>query len=273
MPVIDRQEQDSDRALASSSRFTDQVVLVTGAAQGIGLAIARHFLIEGARVALNDLTPERVDAAGRQLAPFDESHLLGCTADVIVPSQCLAMIERIVAHWGRIDVVVNNAGIYPSQSVIDMTEDDWDRVLDTNAKGTFLVSQAVARQMIEQGIRGQIINISSGSYHRGRVGSAHYSASKAAVVMFSRVLAMELAPHGIRVNVVAPGLIDTGTLDVDESYMEATRRQIPAGRLGRSEDVAAAVLGLAAIATDYITGAVLAVDGGLALGRYGIPVA
>jgi 3-oxoacyl-[acyl-carrier protein] reductase len=255
------------------SHFAGQVVLVTGAAQGIGLEIARQFLVEDARVALNDRSAERVNEGLRQLDFHDEPYLLGCTADVTVQPQIREMIDRIVKKWGRIDILVNNAGIYPSQSVIEMTEDEWDQVMDTNVKGMFLVSQAVARHMIEQGTRGQIINISSGSYHRGRVGSAHYCASKAAGEMFTKVLAMELAPHGIRVNAVAPGLIDTGTLNLDEGYLESTRRQIPVGRLGRSEDVAAAVLGLAAMTTDYITGTVLDVDGGLALGRYGIPVA
>jgi 3-oxoacyl-[acyl-carrier protein] reductase len=259
--------------VAIISRFHDQVVLVTGAAQGIGNAIARQFFDEGAQVALNDLTAARVEAGVRHLTSLDDPRLFGYPADVTDALQCQTMIDRISEQWGRIDIVVNNAGVYPSQPVTNMRESEWDHVMDTNAKGIFLVSQVVAKLMMEQGIRGQIINISSGSYHRGRVGSAHYCASKAAGIMFTKVLAMELAQYGIRVNAVAPGLIDTGTLDLDQTYIEATRRQIPSGRLGRAEDVASAVLGLAAMTTDYITGAVLAVDGGLALGRYDVPMA
>jgi NAD(P)-dependent dehydrogenase (short-subunit alcohol dehydrogenase family) len=257
--------------LQSTLRFLDQVVLVTGAAQGIGLAVSRAFLSEGARVALNDLTPERVQAARRAIGR-PEDVLLGCPADVTEPAQVEAMVQSILDHWQVVDIAVNNAGVYPSRRIVDMSPGEWDRVMDVNAKGTFLVSRSVARAMIQRGTAGQIINISSGSYHRGREGSAHYCASKAAVIMFTRVLAMEVAPCGIRVNAVAPGLVDTGTLELDPAYIQATRAQIPAGRLGRPEDVAAAVVGLAAMDTAYITGAVLAVDGGLSLGRYGIPV-
>lgn len=257
---------------ASDAQIKDTVVLVTGAARGIGLAIARRFLVEGARVALNDLTLEKVNEGLHSLPPDGETRTLGCVADVSVSTQVKDMIDQIDERWGRIDVAVNNAGVYPSHLVIDMTEDDWDHVMDANTKSIFLVSRAVAREMIGRGIRGQIINISSGSYHRAREGSAHYCASKAAGIMFTRVLAMELAPYGIRVNAVAPGLIDTGALDLNTGYVESTLRQIPIGRLGKPEDVAEAVLSLATMATDYITGAVLAVDGGLALGRYGVPV-
>jgi 3-oxoacyl-[acyl-carrier protein] reductase len=257
--------------LPSALRFRDQIVLVTGSAQGIGLAIARAFLSEGARVALNDRTPERVQAALRTI-DCPETAVLGCPADVAEPAQVEAMLQRILEHWHTIDIVINNAGLYPSRRVVEMDVDQWDRVMDVNAKGSFLVSRSVARAMIHRGTTGQIINISSGSYHRGREGSAHYCASKAAVTMFTRVLAMELAVHGIRVNAVAPGLIDTGTLDLDPAYVRTTRAQVPAGRLGRPEDVAAAVVGLAAMDTDYVTGTVLDVDGGLSLGRYGVPM-
>jgi 3-oxoacyl-[acyl-carrier protein] reductase len=257
--------------LSPSPRFLDQVVLVTGAAQGIGFAIARAFLAEGARVALNDRTPEGVEAGLRAMG-CPEDAVLRCPADVSDPAQVDAMLQRILEHWQHVDTAVNNAGLYPSRLVVDMSVEEWDRVMDVNAKGTFLVSRSVARAMIQGGTAGQIINIASGSYHRGRVGSAHYCASKAAVIMFTRVLAIELATHGIRVNAVAPGLIDTGTLNLDPAYVQATCAQVPAGRLGRPEDVAAGVVGLAALQTDYITGTVLDVDGGLSLGRYGIPV-
>jgi 3-oxoacyl-[acyl-carrier protein] reductase len=152
-----------------------------------------------------------------------------------------------------------------------MNEEDWDRVFAVNTKGVFLVSQAAARHMVATRNRGQIIIISSGSYHRARVGCAHYCASKAAVTMFAKVLAMELAPYGIRVNVIAPGLIEVNSETLSEEYKDATLRQIPIGRLGRPEDVAEVVFSLATFQTDYVTGAVLSVDGGLSLGRYNVP--
>lgn len=249
----------------------ERVVLVTGAAKGIGFEIARRFLIEGANIAFNDLTQEEIQTGVKKLPPGYESHLLMCPADIAVRAQVENLVDRIMLTWGRIDIVVNNAGIYPSHRFLEMSEADWDRVMDVNAKGIFLVSQAATRKMISQGIRGHIINISSGSYHNAREGSAHYCASKAAGIMLTKVMAMELARHGIRVNAVAPGLIEVESMDLNPDYLQATLRQVPAGRLGRPEDVAEVVYLLASIDTDYITGAIIAVDGGLGLGRYGIP--
>lgn len=271
--MVDEMHPTAEDHLRYERRFKDQVVLVTGAARGIGLAIAKAFLLAGARVAVNDLYLSDLQMALDQSGSIESDGVLAVAADVGDATQASEMVNQVALQWGRIDILVNNAGIYPSQPVLEMSEADWDRVMDTNAKGAFLVSQAVARHMLAHDLRGQIINISSGSYHRGRVGSAHYCASKAAMVMFTKVLAMELAPYGIRVNSVAPGLIRTDTLDLDPAYVEATCHQIPAGRLGTPEDVAAVVVGLAGLGSDYVTGAVVAVDGGLALGRYGIPSA
>jgi 3-oxoacyl-[acyl-carrier protein] reductase len=254
-----------------SQEMRSKVVLVTGAARGIGFAIARRFFEAGARISFNDRTPELVADGLARLASAEDSRMLGCSADVADSAQVSEMIDQIVATWGRVDVVINNAGIYPNHLVLEMTEEDWDRVMDVNVKGAFLVSQAAARHMVSSGIRGQIINISSGSYHNARVGSAHYCASKAAGIMFTKVLAMELAPYGIRVNAIAPGLIEVDSANLEDDYKRITLQQIPCGRLGLPEDVAEAVFSLATLATDYVTGAVLAVDGGLALGRYGVP--
>jgi NAD(P)-dependent dehydrogenase (short-subunit alcohol dehydrogenase family) len=249
-----------------------KVALVTGAAKGIGFEIARRFLSEGVDIAFNDLTMEKIHRGIGKLPPGNESHLLACPTDIADRAQVDGMIEQIMARWGRIDIVINNAGIYPTHPFLEMGEEDWDRVMDVNAKGMFLVSQAAARAMIAREIHGHIINISSGSYHNAREGSAHYCASKAAGVMLTRVMAMELARYGIRVNAVAPGLIEVESPGLNPDYLQATLRQIPAGRLGRPEDVAEVVFRLAQMNTDYITGAVIAVDGGLALGRYGIPL-
>lgn len=271
--MVDEMHPSTEDHLGYEKRFRNQVVLVTGAARGIGLAIAKAFLLAGARVVVNDLYLSDLQMALDQFGSIDTGDVLAVATDVRDALQVSEMVNEVTLQWGRIDILVNNAGIYPSQPVLEMSEEDWDRVMDTNAKGTFLVSQAVANHMVANRIRGQIVNISSGSYHRGRIGSAHYCASKAAMVMFTKVLAMELAPYGIRVNSVAPGLIRTDTLDLDPAYVEATCHQIPAGRLGTPEDVAAVVIGLAGLESDYVTGTVVAVDGGLALGRYGIPSA
>jgi len=183
------------------------VVLVTGAAKGIGFEIASRFLADGAWVAFNDQTPELVQTGLGKIMNAQPGQVMGCIADVSEAKQVGTMVSQVVQSWGRIDILVNNAGIYPSHCFLEMTEADWTRVMDINAKGIFLVSQAVAREMISLGRGGQIINISSGSYHSARLGAAHYCASKAAATMLTKVMAMELAPYHISVNAVAPGLI------------------------------------------------------------------
>jgi len=246
----------------------DKVVLVTGAAQGIGMAIARAFLDAGARVVLNDRTEERVERGLERLAAA-ASRVYGHPADVTRREEVEAMIRETVRVFGQLDIVVNNAGVYPVTPVLEMSEEEWDRVLDVNLKGVFLVSQSAARRMIDQGQGGIIINISSGSYKTARVGCGHYCASKAGVVMLTQVLAMEWAPHRIRVNAVAPGLIDVPESLTPSSpqHIQSTLSVIPWGRLGRPEDVANAVLMLCSEEAEYITGAVLSVDGGLSAGR------
>jgi len=248
------------------------VVLVTGAAKGIGFGIAKRFLASGAFVALNDQTLELVQSALEELSPAHHGQAIGCAADVSDALQVGAMVNQVIQSWGRIDILINNAGIYPSHAFLEMSETDWTRVMDVNAKGVFLVSQAVAREMVERGKGGQIINISSGSYLSARVGAAHYCASKAAGIMLTKVIAMELAPYHIRVNAIAPGLILVDDMALNPQYIESTVRQTPAGRVGTPEDIAEVVFRVAQIESDYLTGAVIAVDGGLALGRYGIPM-
>ncbi|BDG60110.1 SDR family NAD(P)-dependent oxidoreductase [Caldinitratiruptor microaerophilus] len=246
----------------------DQRVLVTGAGRGIGAATARAFLAEGARVMIHDRDLAQVQRAAAELG-FGPDRLLTYATDVRSAEGVRGMVDAIVAAWGGIDICISNAGVYPEALVLDMTEAEWDLVFDTNAKGTFLVCQAVARQMVKQGTGGDIITISSGSYRIARVGSAHYCASKAAVVMFSQTLAMELGQYGIRVNSIAPGIIDSSNLT--EEYKVSFALQVPVGRVGTPADVAAACLMVASNPSNYLTGTVITVDGGASAGRFGLP--
>jgi NAD(P)-dependent dehydrogenase (short-subunit alcohol dehydrogenase family) len=242
-----------------------RVAIVTGAGHGIGKGIAAAFAASGASVVVADRDISRAEAVADSLAVRAGAIALPVEVDVRSHTLVEAMVERAVAELGGIDVLVNNAGVYPNSPVVEMHEDEWDTVFDTNVKGMFLVSRAVARRMIDRGKGGRIVNISSGAAESGRVGAAHYCASKAAVNMFTKVLALELAPHGITVNSVAPGHIATPMTGTppDRALLE-----IPLGRPGLPEEVAEVIAGLG----DYVTGASVLVDGGLALGAV-VPLA
>jgi 3-oxoacyl-[acyl-carrier protein] reductase len=243
----------------------DRVVLVTGGAHGIGLAIVRAFAQAGAKVIVADQREADATRAASTITSEMGTEGLAVAVDVRVAAAVDAAVQRALAHFGRIDVLVNNAGIYPNTPVLEMDENEWDAVFDTNVKGMFLMSRAVGRAMVTRG--GRIINISSGAAESGRVGAAHYCASKAAVTMFTRVLALELAPHGIVVNAVGPGLIEVPGWSLSQDYIDAIVSTNPMGRIGQPEDVAQAVLYLASPSATYITGTTLYVDGGSLAGR------
>jgi len=251
-------------------RFQGKKVLVTGAGHGIGLAVARAFIGEGARVAVNDIIPDRVAAVVEKLG----SHCCGVAGDVSDTEEARSVVSRADDELGGLEIVVSNAGIFPSHAFLEMDISDWDRVMAINVRGTFLICQAAAQLMVKQKHAGVIVTISSGSARFARVGSAHYCASKAAVVMLTRVMALELAPYRIRVNSVSPGIIDIpGGQPLSETYKAAMTRMVPWGRMGSPEDVANVVLLASDPAAEYMTGQVIPVDGGLSSGRYGIPVA
>ena len=243
----------------------DRVVLVTGGAHGIGLAIVRAFAQAGAKVIVADQREADATRAASTITSEMGTEGLAVAVDVRDAAAVDAAVQRALAHFGRIDVLVNNAGIYPNTPVLEMDENEWDAVFDTNVKGMFLMSRAVGRAMVTRG--GRIINISSGAAESGRVGAAHYCASKAAVNMFTRVLALELAPHGIVVNAVGPGLIEVPGWSLSPDYIDAIVSTNPMGRSGQPEDVAQAVLYLASPSATYITGTTLYVDGGTLAGR------
>jgi 3-oxoacyl-[acyl-carrier protein] reductase len=248
---------------------TEQVVLITGAADGIGRGIARRFARGGYRLVLLDINADRLRETVQE---FGEQTALPVTCDVRDAAQVQAALDEAVKRFGHVDAAVSNAGVYPNTAVVDMDESEWDFVLETNLKGSFLVCRAVARQMLRQGGGGKLVLISSGAGESARLGASHYSASKAGVVMLAKTLALELAEHRINVNVVSPGLIDVGTRPaVNQTYKQALIRSIPWGRAGQPEDIGNAVYFLCSEEAQYLTGSVVRVDGGSSAGRYFLP--
>ena len=243
----------------------DKVAIVTGASRGIGSAIAIRLAEEGARVVVNYSSSEaaaqgvvaRIEAAGGEAWAY--------RADVGSKEQVDAMVAAVVERYGRIDVLVNNAGICPFSDFLDIDEGLWDRVQDTNLKGTFLCSQAVARVMVEKRIPGRIIAISSISAVGGGGQQAHYCPTKAGQDLLMKSMAIQLGPYGITCNSVAPGTIETDINREDlanPAKREYMVNRIPLRRLGRPEDIAGPVAFLASDDAAYITGAFLVVDGG-----------
>ncbi len=248
--------------------FTGRRVLVTGAGSGIGRGIAAAFVREGAHVAVLDIDPERVAQTVDSLAA-GPGRAVGVPGDV---RDAERVVEEAARQVGPIDVLVNDAAVYPNCPVIEMPDEQWDQVIEINLTGTFRMSRAVARRMVAGKIQGHIINIASGAYKSARRGASHYCASKAGIVMLSKVLAQELAEHRIHVNVVSPGLVDVGRRsDVNPAYRQTLMTNVPWGRMGLPEDIAAAVLFLSSRTADYVTGTVIDVDGGSSAGRYFLP--
>jgi NAD(P)-dependent dehydrogenase (short-subunit alcohol dehydrogenase family) len=242
--------------------FDGQTVLVTGGATGLGLAIARAFGARGARIALNDLGQERVDRACAALLG-ERTTCGGYPADVRDATAVGEMFAAVASDFAVPDIVIANAGIYPNTPFLELPETEWDRVIDTNVKGTFLVCQAAARAMRDANRSGHLVVLSSGAARRAFWGWSHYCTSKAAVLMLASAMALELGTHGIRVNAVLPGYIDVeeGGAHLSEGYREAARTMIPLGRPGTPEDVANAILLLSSPLASYISGAAIAVDG------------
>lgn len=256
--------------MAMTDRSGD-VVVVTGAGAGIGFGIAKGFLDAGARVALCDFREEAVARAAERLG--NAGRVLAGVVDVRDEAQVDGFFDQVGERFGAPTVAIANAGIYPNTPVVEMPVEEWDRVMETNARGAFLTGRAAARAMIAAGNGGNIITISSGAYRSGRVGAAHYCASKAAVVMLTQVMALELAPHRIRVNCIAPGLIEVeGEVSpISEEYKTTLANSIPWGRIGQPEDIANAALFLSSPEADFITGEVLSVNGGSSAGRAFLP--
>ncbi len=243
----------------------DQVAIVTGSGRGIGESIARYFVEAGAKVAVVSRSEENSSKVAASLDSIRSGSARAYAADVADFDAVQKVGEQIVADFGRADILVNNAGITRDNLLMRMSSEEWDSVLDTNLKGAFNFARAVLRTMIKQR-SGRIINISSVSGLMGLAGQTNYAASKAGMIGLTKALAKEVASRGITVNVVAPGFIETDMTSVlNEEIRKGALTQIPLSRFGQPEDIAATVAFLCSPAAGYITGQVLAVDGGMSM--------
>lgn len=243
-------------------RLEQRIAIVTGAGQGIGRAIALGLAREGARVVIAEVNEESASTVKNEIEAGGGRALVIRT-DVSNEISVRAMAKKSSEEFGRVDILVNNAGIFPTSSVEEMREEDWDRVIGTNLVGAFLCSRAVVPKFLEQGT-GRIISLTSGRAFQGAKNGAHYAASKAGIIGFSKSLALELAPHGITVNVICPGITDTAQPrgHQTEEQMYAQGQRIPLGRIGQPEDLVGPAVFLASDAAAFVTGQTILVNGG-----------
>jgi 3-oxoacyl-[acyl-carrier protein] reductase len=249
-----------------------KIAIVTGGAAGIGKAIATALTEQGASVAIADVredlaleTASGLEAQGLSAAAFP--------VDVSNSTQVEAMVQAVTDQLGQIDILVNDAGIGQSCSFLEMAEDEWERVMAINLKGAFLCAQAVARRMVERSAGGRIVSIVSTAASNARTDAAAYCASKAGLLQLTKVMALELGPHGITVNAVGPGLTITGSpvrQKPTDAYRTAFVAAVPLGRTGQPTDIAQAVAFLASPRADYISGQVIYVDGGYSAGKLSV---
>jgi glucose 1-dehydrogenase len=251
--------------------LNDKVALVTGAARGIGRSIALRLAQEGATVVVNDLADETAVNAVVNHIEQAGGRAMAALADVGSHAAVQHMVDRVVAAYGAVDILVNNAGIVSRKSILDVPLDEWERVMRTNFSGCFNCSRIVGQHMVARGAGGRIVNISSIHGRLAKANMGPYCASKAAIDMLTKQLAVELAPHAIGVNAVACGTISTeiniplykSTEPADIMLREAVLKRVPAGRIGEPEDIASAVAFMAsAEEARYVTGTILYVDGG-----------
>lgn len=255
-------------------RLAGKVAAVTGGASGIGKGIAYAFAREGAAVAIGDIDEAGASAAATEIAEETGARTLGTRCDVTARADVDGFVAAAVAKFGRFDIMVANAGIAVFKTPLETTEEDWDRTMDVNGKGVFMSDQAAARQMIAEGHGGAIVNIASVAALNPAPSLTAYCASKAAVMHMTKCFALDLAPHGIRVTSIAPGLVDTpiwgkGMGDpgiLDHGMRDQFATSVPLGRMATPEDIAQMVAFLVSDEGAYLTGHIFVVDGGSSLG-------
>jgi D-sorbitol dehydrogenase (acceptor) len=252
-------------------RLQDKVAIVTGAASGIGEAVVRRFLGEGAKVVVVDVKDE---AGMMQRFADADGRVLAIRADVSSRDDIERIVDKTIVKFGGVDILFNNAALFDMRPILDESWDIYDRLFAVNVKGMFFLMQAVARRMVEQGRGGKIINMASQAGRRGEALVSHYCATKAAVISYTQSAALGLAKHGINVNGIAPGVIDTPMWEtVDALFAQYENRplgekkrlvgeEVPLGRMGLPNDLTGAALFLASADSDYITAQTLNVDGG-----------
>ena len=241
----------------------DQVAIITGGARGIGRAIAEKYAAHGASLAVIDVNLEAAEGTAQELANQYGIRAIASKCDVSKADEVEAVIKKVLDTFGRVDILVNNAGVTRDNLMMRMKDDEWDLVININLKGVFVCTRAVIRFMAKAR-RGAIINLASVVGQMGNAGQANYTASKGGVIALTKTTAREFASRGIRVNAVAPGFINTDMTKVlSEQVKTEMLRQVPLERMGEPEDIANACLFLASEMSAYITGHVLAVNGGM----------
>lgn len=252
--------------------LTDKAALVTGASRGIGRGIALALARVGAEVAINYHShPEEAESLASEIKTMARKALT-VQADVSQKIEVEDMIKKVINQFGKIDILVNNAGILLAAPFLEISEEQWDKVIDINLKGQFLVAQAVAKEMVKAKTSGSIINIASIASGQTGIGGAnlcHYSASKGGIIALTESIALELGPYNIRVNAIAPGAIDTdmiASFKASEDFIKGTLARLAIKRLGKPEDIAAMAVFLASDEAGYCSGATFYVDGGYLAG-------
>jgi len=250
-------------------KLDGKVAVISGASRGIGKAIARRFAEAGAHVVIGSRKAENVYAAAQSLNADFPGHVTGIAAHAGRREDALSLVETAVQQYGKLDIAVNNAGTNPHFGPILTSEpSQWDKILEVNVKGAFWLCQAAARQMQAQGNGGKIVNVASVAGIQPGLMMGIYSVSKAAIIMLTKVLAVELAADDIQVNAIAPGIIKTRfshALWGNEALLEGIETKTPAGRVGEPDEVSGLALYLASATSDFTTGAVITVDGGYTL--------